>query len=109
MTALERPDLLHAVDDEMDDVALALAETAGLPYYQTVSRFETISRGLRLSRRWCRGLVATSVDLGQALIDELGVPADRLAVIPPGMAPYQEPFRRHRIREGARHRHRRTA
>jgi glycosyltransferase involved in cell wall biosynthesis len=92
-TPLQFPDLLHAVDDDMANVALALAETAGLPYYQTVSRFETVSRGLRLSRRWCRGLVATSVDLGQALIDELGVPADRIAVIPPGLAPFQDPFR----------------
>jgi glycosyltransferase involved in cell wall biosynthesis len=90
---LERPDLLHAVDDDMAEVALALSETAGLPYYQTVSRFETVSSGLRLSRRWCHGLVATSLDLGQALIDELGVPADRIAVIPPGLAPYQGPFR----------------
>jgi hypothetical protein len=89
---LERPDLLHAVDDEMDNVALALSETANLPYYQTVSRFETITRGLRLSRRWCRGLVATSLDLGQALIDELGVPADRIAVIPPGLAPHPQRF-----------------
>jgi glycosyltransferase involved in cell wall biosynthesis len=89
---LERPDLVHAVDDEMGDVALALAETAGLPYYQTVSRFGTIARGLRLSRRWCRGIVATSLDLGQALIDELGVPADRIAVIPPGLAPPAQHF-----------------
>jgi glycosyltransferase involved in cell wall biosynthesis len=85
---LERPDLLHAVDEEMGDVVLALAENAGLPYYQTVSRFETITHGLRLSRRWCRGLVTTNLDLGQALIDELGVPADRIAVIPPGLAPH---------------------
>ena len=89
---LERPDLLHAVDDEMSDVVLALAETAGLPYYQTTSRFETITRGIRLSRRWCRGLIATNLDLGQALTDELGVPADRIAVISPGFPPQSQPF-----------------
>jgi len=91
---LERPDLLHAVDDEMGDVVLSFAETAGLPYYLTVSRFETITRGLKLSRRWCRGLVATSRDLGQALIDELGVPAERVAVIPPGLVSQPQPFSR---------------
>ena len=89
---LERPDVLHAVDDEMGDVVLAFAETTGLPYYQTVSRFETIARGLRLSRRWCRGIVATSPDLGQSLIDELSVPAERIAVIPPGLATHAQPL-----------------
>jgi glycosyltransferase involved in cell wall biosynthesis len=89
---LERPDLLHAIDDEMGDVVLALAETIGLPYYQTVSRFETIARGLRLSRRWCRGLIVTSLELHQALVDELGVPAERIAVVPPGLTPCPQPF-----------------
>ena len=84
---LIRPDLLHVLHDEMGDVALALSETGSLPYVQTVSRFGTVGRGLRLSRRWCRRLVATSPDLAHELIEELGVPADRLAVIPPGMAP----------------------
>ncbi len=91
----DRPNLLHAVHDEMGDVALALAETVRLPYVQTVSRFGTLASGLRLSRRWCRRIVATSPDLAHELIEELGVPADRLAVIRPGMAPYpaatQEP------------------
>jgi glycosyltransferase involved in cell wall biosynthesis len=83
---LERPDLLHVVHDEMDDVALDLAENAHLPYIQTVSRFGTVARGLRLSRKWCRRLIATSSDLAEDLIEELGVPQDRLAVIPPGIA-----------------------
>jgi glycosyltransferase involved in cell wall biosynthesis len=84
---LVRPDLLHVLHDEMGDVALALSETGSLPYVQTVSRFGTVGRGLKLSRRWCRRLVATSLDLAQELIEELGVPPDRLVVIPPGMAP----------------------
>jgi glycosyltransferase involved in cell wall biosynthesis len=88
---LERPDLLHVVDDEMGDVALALSETAHLPYVQTVSRFGTVARGLRLSRRWCRGLVATSPDLAREMIEELGVPGDRITVVPPGMAPCPQP------------------
>ena len=36
-------------------------------------------------------------------------PADRLAVIPPGMAPYPHPFGRGRRRQGSRDRYRRTA
>jgi glycosyltransferase involved in cell wall biosynthesis len=85
---LVRPDLLHVLHDEMGDAALALSETASLPYVQTVSRFGTVDRGLRLSRRWCRRLVATSPDLAHELIEELGVPGDRLVVIRPGMALY---------------------
>jgi glycosyltransferase involved in cell wall biosynthesis len=81
-----RPDLLHVLHDEMGDVAVALSETGALPYVQTVSRFGTVGRGLRLSRRWCRRLVATSPDLAHELIAELGVPSDQLTVIRPGMA-----------------------
>ena len=44
---LERLDVIHVVHDEMGDVALALAETVGMPYIQTVSRFGTLAKGLR--------------------------------------------------------------
>ena len=40
--------------------ALALADAWRLPYVQTVDDFAVLDRGLRLSRRWFRGLVATS-------------------------------------------------
>jgi len=85
---LEHPDLIHVAHDEMVDVALALSETGEAPYVQTVSGFRSIERGLRLSRRWCRRLVAASPDLARDLVDELGVPADRIVVIPPGI-PFQ--------------------
>ena len=83
----------HVVHDDMADVALAISESARLPYLQTVSRFGTVARGLRLSRRWCRGLVATSPDLAQELVDDLGVPDDRIAVIPPGLVLNPAPSR----------------
>ncbi len=73
--------MLHVVHDEMVDVALALSENVRLPYVQTVSRFGTVERGLRLSRRWCRRLVATSPDLARR--------AGRGARVPP------RPDRRH--------------
>jgi glycosyltransferase involved in cell wall biosynthesis len=90
---LERPDLIHVVHDEMIDVALALSESARLPYIQTLADFRTLERGLRLSRRWCRHLVATGPDLAAELIEGLGVPTQRIAVIPPGIVPPQEPLR----------------
>ncbi len=47
----------------MIDTALTVSESSQLPYIQTVAHFRTVERGLRLSRRWCRHLVATSPDL----------------------------------------------
>ncbi len=82
---LQRPDLLHLIHEGMDDVALSLAEGSSLPYIQTVSGFGTVDRGLRLSRRWCRGLVVTSADLASDLVGVLRVPPDRITVIPPGI------------------------
>jgi glycosyltransferase involved in cell wall biosynthesis len=88
---LKRLDLIHVIHDDMGDVALALAETIGRPYIQTVSRFGTLAKGLRLSRRWCRQIVATSPDLARSLIDELDVPDHRIAVVRPGMAACSAP------------------
>src|SRR5262249_35758568 len=55
--------------------------------------FRTLGRGLRLSRRWCRQLVAIRPDLASGLIEELGVPESRVVVIPPGIALPDEPVR----------------
>ena len=71
---LQRPDLVHVVHDEMSEAALILSESAELPYIQTVADFRTLGRGLRLSRRWCRQVVAIRPDLAAGLVDELGVP-----------------------------------
>ena len=90
---LERPDLVHVVHDEMIETALTVSELSQLPYIQTVAHFRTIERGLRLSRRWCRHLIVTGPDLASGLVGELGVPADRVAVIPPGIVLPQESLR----------------
>jgi glycosyltransferase involved in cell wall biosynthesis len=86
---VERPELIHVVHDEMMDVVPAISEAARLPYIQTVADFRTIERGLRLSRRWCRHLVATGPDLAAELIGGLGIAPERIAVIPPGILPAQ--------------------
>ncbi len=88
---LPRPDLVHVVHDEMSEVGLILAESAGLPYVQTVADFRTLERGLRLSRRWCRHLVAIRPDLADGLVEGLGVPASRVSVVAPGILPATEP------------------
>jgi glycosyltransferase involved in cell wall biosynthesis len=90
---LKRPHLMHVVHDEMVDVALALSENDQIPYVQTVAGFGGIERGLKLSRRWCRRLVATSEDLAEAMTLGLGIPTDRIAIIPPGIVPRRATFR----------------
>jgi glycosyltransferase involved in cell wall biosynthesis len=66
---------------------------AGIPYVQTIASFKSIELGLRLSRSWCRHLIATGADLAAEMIDDLGVPSDRIAVIPPGIIAPAEPLR----------------
>jgi glycosyltransferase involved in cell wall biosynthesis len=82
---LQSPDLLHVADLEMADLALAMSETRRLPYVQTVAGFDALERGLRLSRRWCRRLIATNPDLFDELVRELGVPSAGITLVPPGV------------------------
>jgi len=79
-----RPAVLHAIHEETAEVALAMAETWRIPYLQTVDDFLVAEDGLRISRRWLRGFVVSSEELRDVLVDELGVPADRVTVVPPG-------------------------
>ncbi len=90
---LVRPDLVHVIHDEMSEAALIVSECFGLPYIQTVADFRTLGRGLRLSRRWCRQVVAIRPELADGLIAELGVPDLRVTVIAPGIALPDEPAR----------------
>lgn len=90
---LVRPDLVHVIHDEMSEPALVLAQGSGLPYIQTVADFRTLARGLRLSRRWCRQVVAIRPDLADGLVSELGLPESRVAVVAPGIALPEEPAR----------------
>ena len=82
---LVRPHLLHALDDRMIDLVLSLAEKGQIPYVQTVAGFTTVERGLKLSRTWCRRLIATGSDLADELEHGLGIPSDWIALIPHGV------------------------
>jgi glycosyltransferase involved in cell wall biosynthesis len=88
---LERPDVLHVLHDELADVALGLSDLGQVPYVQTVADFATIERGLRLSRQWCRRVIATSTDLAAELAQELGIPPQVIALIPHGIPAQPEP------------------
>jgi glycosyltransferase involved in cell wall biosynthesis len=88
---LERPDVLHVLHDELADVALGLSAIGQVPYVQTVADFATIERGLRVSRQWCRRVIATSPDLAVELAEELAIPLEVISVIPNGIPPQPEP------------------
>jgi glycosyltransferase involved in cell wall biosynthesis len=78
--------VLHSVQEELEDVVLALAETWRLPYLLSINDFPDAERGLRVSRHWFRGLVASSLELVDPLEAALGVPAMLIDVIAPGVA-----------------------
>lgn len=91
---LNVPDLLHVLQSRMSAAGLAIAEHWGIPSVQTIDEFVPADGRLRLSRRWCRRLVATSRELADDLIGQLRVPAERITVVNPGIeAPETEPVR----------------
>lgn len=80
-----RPDLLHALGVEMAASAIALAERWQVPYVLTMDEFLPAGAKLRLSRKWCRAIVATGRDLADDLRGHLGVPESWIVVVPPGL------------------------
>jgi glycosyltransferase involved in cell wall biosynthesis len=82
---LDRPALIHVLDESLSDVAIGLAESMRVSYIQSVSGFRTIEQGLKISRRWCRCVAVTNRELASDLISELGVPPELIAVVPPGI------------------------
>jgi glycosyltransferase involved in cell wall biosynthesis len=90
---LPQPRILHAIQDGLTEVALELAETWGLPYLQTIDEFDTLERGLRLSRRWFHRLVVSCDDLAEDLKKVLQVPQDRISLICPGISLPRTPSR----------------
>jgi glycosyltransferase involved in cell wall biosynthesis len=85
-SGINRPSILHALHEEMSHVALSLAEAWRIPYIQTVDDFAPLDEGLRISRRWMRSVVASSAELAEALVAELGLPVDQVVAIPPGIS-----------------------
>jgi glycosyltransferase involved in cell wall biosynthesis len=70
-----------------------MAETWRLPYVQTVDDFLTAEAGLRISRRWLHSFVVPGDELRDVLVEELAVPEERVAVIPPGIVVEPPPTR----------------
>lgn len=79
------PHLLHVLQRELSAVALRLAEQWRVPYLQTVDEFMPVGSRLRISSKWCRGLVAPSRALADDLMASLGVPDHMIALVPPSL------------------------
>jgi glycosyltransferase involved in cell wall biosynthesis len=86
---VRHPDLIHVLTMKMCPVGLALAEHWHVPYVQKVDEFLSDDR-LRLSRRWCQGLLASSRDLADELVREWKVPPALVSVLHPGIAVPEE-------------------
>ncbi len=82
---LNRPDLCHVLQSRQSDLGLAIAEHWRIPYVQTIDEFVPNDGRLRLSRRWCRRLIATSRELADDLTAQLGIPPDWIAAVNPGI------------------------
>lgn len=87
---IARPNLVHVLEASMAEVGLAIAEHWRMPYLLTVDEFLAPGGRLRLSRRWCRGLIAPSRELAEDLRDDLGVPAEMVTEVHPGIEPPSE-------------------
>jgi glycosyltransferase involved in cell wall biosynthesis len=69
----------------MAPAVLELSERWQVPYLQGIEEFLPPESRLRLSRRWCRGLVATSRELGDDLTRGFGIPRESVHVIHRGL------------------------
>ncbi|HEV3163604.1 MAG TPA: glycosyltransferase family 4 protein [Isosphaeraceae bacterium] len=87
-----RPALLHVLHSEMSHAGLRLAIRWRIPYVQTVDEFIPLGGRLRISRRWCRALIAPGRDLADDLLQSLRVPESLVAIVSPGVPiPHREP------------------
>lgn len=82
-----RPDLIHALQANLSEAALAIAEHWRVPYVLTIDEFLRPGGRLRLSRRWCQRLVATSREVAEELREELGIPPELIDEIHAGIDP----------------------
>ncbi len=80
-----RPRVLHVLGQGMAEAAIEVAERWRIPYLLAVDEFPRGHCRLRLSRKWCKGLVATDAELAEALTRDLGVPHRLIRLIPRGI------------------------
>jgi len=88
-----RPRVLHVLGAEMADAGVEVAERWRLPYLLTIDEFPRRDARVRISRAWCRGLVATNPELAASLTREFGIPGRLIRTIARGIAEPARPAR----------------
>jgi glycosyltransferase involved in cell wall biosynthesis len=81
----------------MADVGLAIAERWRIPYLLSIDDFPGKDARLRLSRSWCRGLVATNRELSLALVRDFGIPPRAIHLVPQGLTETERPSTTSRV------------
>ena len=76
-----RPRLLHVLSANMDEIGLEISERWRIPYVLSVDEFPRRNSKIRLSRFWCRGLIAINHELAAMLNREFHIPATHLQEI----------------------------
>lgn len=80
----QEPELLHGISEHAAHVCATLAESLKLPYVLTVHQYLQ-GNSLHLTPR-CRAVIAVSEPLREHLVNDAGIPKDRIRVIPPGVS-----------------------
>lgn len=80
------PDLIHVQGITSAGLAIELAETIRIPYLLELTDFPRRSSRLRISRRYCLGLIVQDSDLADDLVQSMGIAPDQVFQIPPGIA-----------------------
>ncbi len=86
-----RPLVLHVLGAGMADAGLEVAERWGLPYVLSVDEFPRPDARLRISRAWCKAIVATNRELAEALTRDFGIPARSIHTVARGIAEPDRP------------------
>jgi glycosyltransferase involved in cell wall biosynthesis len=97
----DRPQLLHVLHAGMADAGLEIADRWRMPYLLGVDEFPRPDSRLRVGRSWCRGLVATNRELGDALRRDFHVPGSMLHVVPAGVPELDDRPRPRRLVAGS--------
>lgn len=69
----------------MRNAALDLGEHWCLPYYASIRDFLRDEATIRISKRWCRGLIVPSEEAADDLKTTMGIPSTLLKVVRPGV------------------------
>ena len=85
--------VLHVIGAGMADAGVEVAERWRIPYLLTVEEFPRRDARLRISRAWCRGLVATNPELAATLSAGFGVPPALIQTIARGIDEPSRPAR----------------